>query len=553
MNVVDSLRATLRSIDDDSEFAVVALRDPGASDLAVVVRRREGLRASAARASRALRRRPEVVGVRHVRQRLLVRLSDPVLTSLGAELETGTDQTLASADLLRGHRFVVDFCDPNATKALHLGHLRNVALGNAFACALEAAGARVVRQSQIGDAGHQMGEAMAGWLRYGEGKAPGACGYKADHLVGRCYASYVGAKGASPEGVPLPDLPVAREMSDDDELATWLMRRWQAGDNDVRDLWCAIRDGVVTGHAETLLRLGIRIDRPIFESSYLGRIPRLVRSAVNRGILAYAPNGALIYNTGDAEYPAFPLSRPDEFPNQNLRALVFYHELMSELRGDKMLQVCGTEWRAHHVYLERILRRLRPDLPVQPTRTILYGMVSENDDVVSSSAGNAFLIDHLLDDLVTRDEVRALETPGRSGCEAEDLAVMVALGFCLDRRTTKPISLTPAAVLDDRSAGMTFALAWSKAWSPVIDGGPEPAPDDPAYRFAVLQSQFYRELLCRALESLDLVALVRFLSAISRWYLSVPASKSTGRVMRSVLRVGLRDIGLVRDTGAYTP
>ena len=546
-NVVERVAQTVRAVDGGAGCAVVALHAPGEADLGVVVRRRaDGV---AGRVADALRRSPDVAAVRHARQRLLVRLSDTLVAELGAELEAGRCSTLAADGLLRGERYVVDFCDPNATKALHVGHLRNVALGNAFASVLEAAGARVARQSQIADVGHQMGEAMAGYLRHGGGASPGP-GRKGDHLVGRCYAEYVGERDGPSDAVHVPDLPVAREMADDDELATSLMRRWQAGDEEVRRLWRTIRDWVTSGHAQTLARLGVRIDRPLLESTYFPSIQPLARSAVERGILTHAPDGALVYETGEPHYPTFPLSRADGFPNQNLRALTTYHELMAELRDVTMLQVCGVEWRAHHVYVERILRRLRPELAVQPTRTILFEMVAEDEAVVSSSAGNAVLIDDLLDELVGREELRALEDAGRPGCAVEDLAVVAALGFCVDRRMTKPMSVTAAAVLDERSAGLALARAWSAACRPEHDGAPAPTPGDPGYRFAVVQSQFHPELVSRALESLDLVVLVRALADLSRWFLRASASPSTARVMRSVLQVGLRDLGLVNRAPA---
>jgi len=64
------------------------------------------------------------------------------------------------ADLAHGQRFSVQFWDANATKALHIGHLRNLAIGNSLAAALQQSGAHVERRSRISDMGRGMGEAM---------------------------------------------------------------------------------------------------------------------------------------------------------------------------------------------------------------------------------------------------------------------------------------------------------------------------------------------------------------------------------------------------------
>jgi arginyl-tRNA synthetase len=546
VNLVDSLQATLDEVDEGDEFAVVALRAPGDSDLAVMLRRGQHLAASAARASRALVECHMIARSRRAGQRILVRLTDAEIARAGAELEAGRLSTLRDGQLLAGQRIVVDFCDPNATKALHVGHLRNVALGQACACLLEAAGAHVSRQSQIADAGQQMGEAMAGYLEHGHGRTPEELNSKPDHFVGRCYAAYVSERGGAADDLPDEDRPVAREMAGDDEVADSLLRGWQAGEPESRELWRTIRDWVVTGHAQTLSRLGIEFDRPILESDYFPLVAPLVRTGIEHGILAQAANGAVVYETGDPQYPVFPLSRPDGFPNQNLRALAFYHAFMTELPDATLVQVCGNEWRAHHVYVDQILRRLCPGAAVQPARTVLFELVHEQTrGIVSSSGGDALLIDDLLDQLAAHEVLRALAVERRPGCGVDDLAAIAALGFCLEKRMMKPMNLSVSEVLDEsESAGLTLARAWARAWSPAFDGPPEPQPGDPAYRFAVVEAQFHRARVLRTVEALDVVALTRSLSALCRWYLSTPHSASTARVVRSLLRVAFRDLGL---------
>ena len=91
-------------------------------------------------------------------------------------------------------RYAIQFWDANATKALHVGHLRNLALGNALAASLEQAGGEVERRSVISDAGRSMGEAMAGIIRSGHHTSAWPEGdQKSDHFVGLCYADYVAA------------------------------------------------------------------------------------------------------------------------------------------------------------------------------------------------------------------------------------------------------------------------------------------------------------------------------------------------------------------------
>ena len=49
-------------------------------------------------------------------------LSDSRTAELGAALEAGDPTALATGDLLAGVPYIVDFCDPSPTTALHAGY-----------------------------------------------------------------------------------------------------------------------------------------------------------------------------------------------------------------------------------------------------------------------------------------------------------------------------------------------------------------------------------------------------------------------------------------------
>lgn len=109
-----------------------------------------------------IRSEPWVEAVIEQHDAVRLRLADSWIEMAGAALGAGGSAEAPLADLAHGQRFSVQFWDPNATKALHIGHLRNLAIGNALASALAQAGGRVERRSSISDVGRSIGEAMAG-------------------------------------------------------------------------------------------------------------------------------------------------------------------------------------------------------------------------------------------------------------------------------------------------------------------------------------------------------------------------------------------------------
>ena len=148
-----------------------------------------------------LEREPWVTEVRCGRDGVRLRLADAWIEMAGAALEAGGSAEAPLAELAQGRRFSVQFWDANATKALHVGHLRNLAIGNALAAALAQAGAQVERRSRISDMGRAMGEAMAGVMqsgRHAQGWSDGD--EKSDHFVGLCYADYVAGGGVIAAG-----------------------------------------------------------------------------------------------------------------------------------------------------------------------------------------------------------------------------------------------------------------------------------------------------------------------------------------------------------------
>jgi len=428
----------------------------------------------------------------------------------------------ATRELLKGAPYIVDFCDPSPTTALHAGYLRNIALGHALASTLEAAGAHVARQTQIADAGRDMGDAMAGYLRFADGSDPAAAGEKSDRFVGRAYAHHV--QGEQRE----------------DGLADLLLVLLAAGDAATRELWHAVRDWAVSGQNETLARLGVRFERTIFDSQYAPRIEPLVRLALAQGVIGGSLEGPLVFETDGRTPVHLPLIGVDGQPTRDLRALTIWRSLMTEMTDVTLVRLTSEERRDN---LDEILRGLAPSGKVYPTAVLHAEVVTEQD--VGPGGESTLLIDDLLDALLDHEGLNALAIEERAGCAPGDLAAMVLMGMCLDHPLHESLTITPARVLDHDNAGWTFARAWMKAWDPNNDGGPLPLADDEQYRSLVAQSQLL-PLVDRAVKGLDVLRLVRFLARIGRWYLDTETDPAVGRIMRSLLSSGLGGLGLVR-------
>ncbi|MBQ3966896.1 MAG: arginine--tRNA ligase, partial [Treponema sp.] len=93
---------------------------------------------------------------------------------------------------LQGRRVMVEFSSPNTNKPLHLGHMRNDALGESVSRILKKAGAEVFKVNIINNRGVHICKSMLAYKLFHEaqGDTPEKLGIKGDHFVGQCYVEF---------------------------------------------------------------------------------------------------------------------------------------------------------------------------------------------------------------------------------------------------------------------------------------------------------------------------------------------------------------------------
>ena len=67
---------------------------------------------------------------------------------------------------------LVEFSSPNTNKPLHLGHIRNIVLGDSVSRIIEATGKNVKRVQIINDRGIHICKSMLAWQTFGNGETP---------------------------------------------------------------------------------------------------------------------------------------------------------------------------------------------------------------------------------------------------------------------------------------------------------------------------------------------------------------------------------------------
>jgi arginyl-tRNA synthetase len=163
---------------------------------------------------------------------------------------------------------VVEYSSPNTNKPLHLGHIRNNLLGFSLSRILQAAGKNVVKVNLVNDRGIHICKSMLAWQRWGNGETPESSGLKGDHLVGKYYVVF--DKHYKEEISTL----VAGGMQADEAAkkaplileAQQYLQKWEAGDDEVINLWKKMNGWVYDGFATTYRTLGLEFVKTYYES-----------------------------------------------------------------------------------------------------------------------------------------------------------------------------------------------------------------------------------------------------------------------------------------------
>ena len=341
-----------------------------------------------------------------------------------------------------GKPVVVEYSSPNTNKPLHLGHIRNNLLGWSVSEILKANGENVVRVNLVNDRGIHICKSMIAWQKWGNGCTPESTGKKGDHLIGDFYVMF--DKHFKEEVKNL--LPANYdELSDDDkekakaeaENASPLMqetremlRKWEAGDKEVRALWEMMNNWVYEGFDVTYKRLGVSFDKIYYESQTYLLGKSTVMDGLKKGVLYQREDGSVWCDLRDEGLDEKLLLRRDGtsvYMTQDLGTAQLRYD---EFHPKKLIYVVGNEQNYHFDVLKRVLVRLGFEWG-NDIEHLSYGMVELPSGKMKSREGTVVDADDLMDEMVATAKNVSEElgkAHGLSDEEADKLYHTIGLG-----------------------------------------------------------------------------------------------------------------------------
>jgi arginyl-tRNA synthetase len=332
-------------------------------------------------------------------------------TVINAALAQGS--RYGDGTVLAGRSVLIEFSCPNTNKPLHLGHLRNDALGESVTRLLRASGASVRPVNLINDRGIHICKSMLAYREFGSDSTPESEGKKSDRFVGDFYVRYSQWEKEDPRV---------------EDRARELLQAWEAGDEEVHELWLKMNRWAIEGIEETYRRTGIEFEQIYYESETYTVGREEILKGLDQGVFYRDEKGTVWVDLTDIDLDRKVLLRADGtslYLTQDIGTAIHRHR---DWPFDQLLYVVASEQRYHFQVLFEVLKRLGYAW-AENLHHLAYGMVNLPDGRMKSREGTVVDADDLLDTLagLALDEIRRKERDDNED-DSRQRAEKIALG-----------------------------------------------------------------------------------------------------------------------------
>jgi arginyl-tRNA synthetase len=352
-----------------------------------------------------------------------------------------------------GKKTMVEFPSPNTNKPLHLGHLRNMTIGESVSRILEFNGEKVVRANLNNDRGIHICKSMAAYKFYGRKRTPKMANKKSDHFVGDFYVMFNKKEKTNAK----MDIESHR-----------LLQLWEQGDKETISLWGKMNRWALDGFKETYSKFGIKHDVEFFESEIYKYGRDIVEKGLKDKILIKKEDGAIVADLNKEGFGEKVLLRSDGTSVYITQDLYLAKLKYEKYKLDKSIYVVGNEQEYHFNVLFTILKKL--GFNFEGLKHLSYGMVNLPEGKMKSREGTVVDADDLIEEVqkLVKKELESRDKMLKKLLEEKSLKIaLAAIKYILLRvDTKKDMIFNPKASIDfEGDTGSYILYSYARASS----------------------------------------------------------------------------------------
>ncbi|MDI3541583.1 MAG: arginyl-tRNA synthetase [Candidatus Methanomethylophilaceae archaeon] len=293
----------------------------------------------------------------------------------------------------KGIRVNVEHTSVNPTGPIHVGRARNPIIGDTLSRCLRRCGYDVETEYYVNDVGKQVVLLTWGVLNIPPSEVELSERDKTDHRL-------------------VPYYRLANQMMETSdevrEQIAEILRRFEAGDEQVISQVRKVVEMMLEGLKETLDAINVHLDRYVWESQYIAdgsarRVVEMLKATPYCGV----EDGAYYLELKDfgiqGKNTRFTFTRSDGTTLYTTRDLAYHLDKFS--RADRVIDVLGEDQKLGNQQLSIALQILGVESKPEP---LFYSFVSLPDGKMSTRLGKVVYLDDLIDEAVQRayEEVR---------------------------------------------------------------------------------------------------------------------------------------------------
>lgn len=305
-------------------------------------------------------------------------------------------------------KVLIEYPSQNTHKEFHIGHLRNVCIGNTLVQLFREMGHEVIPVNYINDFGAHVVKCLWGIMKFYKGELPKE---NVQKWLGQVYAeasTYIKAN----EEVVKPELDA-------------LQKKLEARDSSVMKLFKKTRDLSLDGFDRLQKELKAVHKHTFLESEVKDKGQKIVDMMMKKGIVTVGERGALIADLSQYGLDIALVRKATGAGVYLTSDLALAEEKFHKYKVDESINVTGVE---QNFYFKQLFKVLELNGFKHKMTHIGYGLVNLPEGKMSSRAGNVILYEDLRDQVKDKilNEVKVRHTDW-SEKQIEDTAMTLTM------------------------------------------------------------------------------------------------------------------------------
>jgi arginyl-tRNA synthetase len=314
-----------------------------------------------------------------------------------------------SSNLGKRKKIMVEFAHPNTHKGFHIGHLRNICLGESVCRLLEFTGHKVIRSNYQGDIGPHVAKCLWGFIHLHKLKKPKK---NLGEWLGKIYPK------------------VNKYFSEDEKVNKEVMEinnQLYKRDKKIVKIWKLTRKWSLEYFDKIYKELGTRFDRLYFESEVEKRAVQFSKELLKNGI-AKLSDGAIIIDLSKYDLGIFVLLTSAGNPLYESKELALAEKQFSEYKLDRCIHVVASEQKYYFKQVFKVFDLIK-SLASGKSFHLVYELVTLKQTKMSSRLGTIVLYNELKDEILKKTLMEVEKrNPKMSKKKKEKLAKTIGIG-----------------------------------------------------------------------------------------------------------------------------